>query len=575
MQKILFLDIETDGLDANKIHVCVCKDRETDQLTYHTRAYTFNTLIENYDTIVGHNILSFDVPVLNKLWKSNIPFTKICDTYILSSLFNPDREGKHSLKAWGKRLGLDKIELKSFSLFDKEMLDYCINDVEITHRLYEYLMGTEKRDFSDKSIALEHKIRYVINKQQEHGFYLDTEKAHKLMMEIQNKAQDIEDNLLNKVSLRTKFIKEVKPKIKKDGTRSNVGLKKYNSEDIVGPFSAFEYEKFNLASPKQIIERLNEYGWKPVEFTPKGSPKISEKNLQTISSSAPEEVKRLAEWKMMKTRVKTIESWLESVDCNNRVHGKVLTTGAVTGRMIHAEPNMANIVANSKPYGKECRACWTIPDDQHVLVGMDAKGLELRMLANYMKDERYIHEVLEGDPHTYNQELAGLPTRTAAKTFIYAFIYGAGDQKIGSIVGGSTREGRNLRQKFLAGLPKLDTLIESVQNLSERGYIRGIDGRRIMVRRPYAALNTLLQGGGAICCKQWSIFLDEEITKRKLNAHLVNTIHDEQQYEVHRDDAEELVDIADSCMLQVSTYFNMQIPLNADAKIGYTWQETH
>tara|TARA_R110002051_G_scaffold127619_1_gene201253 strand:+ start:1216 stop:2943 length:1728 start_codon:yes stop_codon:yes gene_type:complete len=575
MQKILFLDIETDGLDATKIHVCVCKDRDTEELTYHTRAYTFNSLLKNYDTVVGHNILSFDVPVLAKLWKSDIPLSKICDTYILSSLFNPDREGKHSLKAWGKRLGLDKIEFESFSSFDKEMLEYCINDVEITHRLYEHLIGTEKTDFSDKSIALEHKIRYVINKQQDYGFYLNVEKAHKLMMEIQNKAQDIEDKLLRKVPLKVSLVRDVILKIKKDGTLSKTGLKNYDVTNIGGDFSAIEFKKFNLASPKQIIQRLDGYGWKPIEFTPKGSPKISEKNLQTISSSAPEEVKRLAEWKMMKTRVKTIESWLESVDCNNRVHGKVLTTGAVTGRMIHAEPNMANIVANNKPYGKECRSCWTIPDNQHVLVGMDAKGLELRMLANYMKDERYIHEVLEGDPHTYNQELAGLPTRTSAKTFIYAFIYGAGDQKIGSIVGGSTREGRKLRQKFLSGLPKLDTLIESVQKYSERGYIRGIDGRRIIVRRPYAALNTLLQGGGAICCKQWSIILDEEIEKRKLNAHLVNTIHDEQQYEVHRDHAEELVDIADSCMLQVSTYFNMLIPLNADAKIGGTWQETH
>ena len=575
MQKILFLDIETDGLDATKIHVCVCKDRDTEELTYHTRAYTFNSLLKNYDTVVGHNILSFDVPVLAKLWKSDIPLSKICDTYILSSLFNPDREGKHSLKAWGKRLGLDKIEFESFSTFDKEMLEYCINDVEITHRLYEHLIGTEKTDFSDKSIALEHKIRYVINKQQDYGFYLNVEKAHKLMMEIQNKAQDIEDKLLRKVPLKVSLVRDVILKIKKDGTLSKTGLKNYDVTNIGGDFSAIEFKKFNLASPKQIIQRLDGYGWKPIEFTPKGSPKISEKNLQTISSSAPEEVKRLAEWKMMKTRVKTIESWLESVDCNNRVHGKVLTTGAVTGRMIHAEPNMANIVANNKPYGKECRSCWTIPDNQHVLVGMDAKGLELRMLANYMKDERYIHEVLEGDPHTYNQELAGLPTRTSAKTFIYAFIYGAGDQKIGSIVGGSTREGRKLRQKFLSGLPKLDTLIESVQKYSERGYIRGIDGRRIIVRRPYAALNTLLQGGGAICCKQWSIILDEEIEKRKLNAHLVNTIHDEQQYEVHRDHAEELVDIADSCMLQISTYFNMLIPLNADAKIGGTWQETH
>ena len=171
--------------------------------------------------------------------------------------------------------------------------------------------------------------------------------------------------------------------------------------------------------------------------------------------------------------------------------------------------------------------------------------------------------------------LAELPNRNAAKTFIYAFIYGAGNQKIGSIVNGSQEDGRKLREKFLSNLPKLDNLIQSVQKHSSRGYIRGIDGRRILIRRAHAALNTLLQGGGAICCKQWAIFLDEEIQRRKLRAYLVNTIHDEQQYEVHMDDAEELVSIADPCMTRVSNFFQMNIPLNADAKIGRTWQETH
>ena len=239
---------------------------------------------------------------------------------------------------------------------------------------------------------------------------------------------------------------------------------------------------------------------------------------------------------MLKTRAKTIESWLDVVDENNRVHGKVITMGAVTGRMVHADPNMANIVANYKPYGSESRSCWTVPDDKHVLVGMDAKGLELRMLAHYMKDDAYSHEVLEGDPHTYNQKLAGLPTRTSAKTFIYAFIYGAGDRKIGSVVNGSAEQGKKLREKFLTSIPKLDSLVKNVQKFATRGYIRGIDGRRIMIRHPHAALNTLLQGGGAVCCKQWSIFIDEEIRKRKLRAYLVNTIHDEQQYEVHKDE---------------------------------------
>jgi DNA polymerase I-like protein with 3'-5' exonuclease and polymerase domains len=494
---------------------------------------------------------------------------------LLSALVNPDREGKHSLAAWGKRLDLEKIEYLDFSEFNSEMLKYCINDVEITYKLYHYLMDIERRDFSDKSIRLEHKIRHVLNKQERHGFYLDVEKAHKLMMEVVTEAKNIEDNILSKVPLRVKFIKEVKIKIKKDGTRSNVGLKKYDTNLIVGDFCAIEFEKFNLASPKQIIERLNQYGWKPVEFTPKGSPKISEKNLQTISSSAPEEIKRLAEWKMLKTRAKTIESWISVVDKDNRVHGRVITMGAVTGRMVHSEPNMANIIANNKPYGEECRSCWTVSNNEYVLVGMDAKGLELRMLANYMNDESYIYEVVEGDPHTYNQKLAGLPTRTAAKTFIYAFIYGAGDRKIGSIINGSAEQGKRLREKFLTSIPKLDSLVKNVQKLATRGYIRGIDGRRMMIRHPHAALNTLLQGGGAICCKQWAIFLDEEIRNRKLRAYLVNTIHDEQQYEVHKDDADELVNLADPCIARVSPYFSMKVPLNADAKIGVTWAQTH
>ena len=575
MQKILFLDIETDKLDAEKIHVVVCKDGQTETLNYFTKANIFNKFILNYDILVGHNIVSFDAPVLNKLWNSCIPISKIVDTFLLSALFNPDREGKHSLAAWGKRLNLDKIEYLDFSEFNSKMLEYCINDVEITYKLYHYLMDIEKRDFSDKSIRLEHKIRHVLNKQERHGFYLDVEKAHKLMMEVSTEAKTIEDNLLTKVPLRVKFIKDVKIKIKKDGTRSNVGLKKYDTNLIVGDFCAIEFEKFNLASPKQIIERLDQYGWKPVEFTPKGSPKISERNLQTISSSAPEEIKRLAEWKMLKTRAKTIESWLDVVDKENRVHGKVITMGAVTGRMVHSEPNMANIIANNKPYGEECRSCWTVPSEEYVLVGMDAKGLELRMLANYMNDEEYIHEVVEGDPHTYNQKLAGLPTRTSAKTFIYAFIYGAGDRKIGSVVNGSAEQGKKLREKFLTSIPKLDSLVKNVQKFATRGYIRGIDGRRIMIRHPHAALNTLLQGGGAVCCKQWSIFIDEEIRKRKLRAYLVNTIHDEQQYEVHEDDAQELVSLADPCIARVSPYFSMKVPLNADAKIGVTWAQTH
>ena len=197
------------------------------------------------------------------------------------------------------------------------------------------------------------------------------------------------------------------------------------------------------------------------------------------------------------------------------------------------------------------------------------------MLAHYMKDKEFTEEVINGDPHTYNQQAAGLATRDQAKTFIYAFLYGAGPAKIGSIVNGSARDGRDLQQKFLTNMPNLAKLTRAVRGKATRGYVRGLDGRRIWIRSEHAALNTLLQGGGAIVCKQWSIFLKKEIDKRNLSAMLVNTIHDEQQYEVLRSDAEEVCAISDLAIQNVGSFFNLRVPLNADAKIGNTWAETH
>tara|TARA_R110000765_G_scaffold98296_1_gene184825 strand:+ start:7 stop:1065 length:1059 start_codon:yes stop_codon:yes gene_type:complete len=347
-------------------------------------------------------------------------------------------------------------------------------------------------------------------------------------------------------------------------------------ETVVGPFSMVAFEPFNLGSPKQIIARMERFGWKPTEFTEKGQAKITQKNLETVSPTAPTSIKNLAKWKMLETRVKTMEGWLDALSADGRVHGKVFPMGAVTGRMTHAEPNLANVVSSNKPYGTELRSCWTVENvDTHCLVGMDVKGLELRMLAHYMQDDSFTSEVIDGDPHTYNQNAAGLETRAQAKTFIYALLYGAGAAKIGSIINGSSRKGKETQDKFLRNVPKLGKLINAVQKKANRGYIRGIDGRKLWIRQTRAALNTLLQGGGAVVCKQWSIILYDEIQRRNLDAHLVNTIHDEQQYEVSKEHAEELMEIADTTMLETGRFFDMRLPLNADAKMGTTWAETH
>jgi|TARA_R100001530_G_scaffold57829_4_gene42012 DNA polymerase-1 len=576
--KCTTIDIETDGLDATKIWVVVCQDINTKKIRIFQDNTNLKRYLVQYEKIIGHNVLSFDVPILNELWTMDISMEKVVDTLIISQLFSPNREKGHSLAAWGHRLGMEKGEFNDFSSLSREMVDYCIQDAKITTRVYEYLMTKEKKDFSDTSIILEHKIRDVINKQQKHGFYLDVKKAHMLMVETKSKAKEIEEEILVSMQAKVKFVKHVVPKIKKNGEISSVGIKQIpNYETVVeGEFSSIEFQPFNLASPQQIIERMQEYGWKPIEFTPKGNPKVSERNLSTVSPNAPKALQKLAEWKMLETRWKTVEAWLEAVDTDSRVHGKVRTMGAITGRMTHSEPNMANVVASYKPYGKECRDCWTVADtNNYALVGVDAKGLELRMLAHYMNDKEFTDAVVSGDPHTLNQKAAGLPTREAAKTFIYALCYGAGSQKIGNIIGGSSREGEKLKQKFFKNMPKLGNLIKKAQLYSRRGYVRGVDGRRLLVRSSHASLNTLLQGAGAICCKQWSILLDDKIEQLQLDAHLVNTIHDEQQYECHKKDVDKLCEIADTTMQQVGVDFNMNIILNADAKVGTTWAETH
>ena len=444
--------------------------------------------------------------------------------------------------------------------------------------MFKHLLDDEKDSFCDGSIELEHMIKHVITQQERKGFYLDEKKTHILLSEIKSKSDEILLQVRQEVKPSVRLVREVIPRYKKDGCLAATGLQSIDRphETVGGPFSMISFEPFNLGSPKQIIARMERFGWKPVEFTEKGQAKITQKNLETVSSTAPSSIRNLAKWKMLETRVKTMEGWLDALSSDGRVHGKVFPMGAVTGRMTHAEPNLANIVSSNKPYGTELRSCWTVENvDTHCLVGMDVKGLELRMLAHYMQDDNFTSEVIDGDPHTYNQNAAGLETRAQAKTFIYALLYGAGAAKIGSIINGNSRQGKETQEKFLRNVPKLGKLIGAVQKKASRGYIRGIDGRKLWIRQARAALNTLLQGGGAIVCKQWSIILHDEIQKRNLDAHLVNTIHDEQQYEVSKEHSEELMEIADTTMLKTGEFFNMRLPLNADATMGTTWAETH
>jgi DNA polymerase I-like protein with 3'-5' exonuclease and polymerase domains len=241
---------------------------------------------------------------------------------------------------------------------------------------------------------------------------------------------------------------------------------------------------------------------------------------------------------------------------------------------------MAQIPNAGSIYGHECRECWTV-EDGNVLVGCDASGLELRMLAHYMKDEGYVRTVTEGsakegtDVHTVNQRSAGLPTRDAAKTFIYAFLYGAGDSKIGSIVGGTARDGSRLKSKFLAQTPSLARLLERVKRTAATGAVPGLDGRRIWVRSEHAALNSLLQGAGAIVMKKALCLFYDKVKANKWPVKLVVNVHDELQWETLPEFAEITGKACVESIEEAGKHFNLRCPVTGEYKIGRSWKETH
>jgi DNA polymerase I-like protein with 3'-5' exonuclease and polymerase domains len=339
------------------------------------------------------------------------------------------------------------------------------------------------------------------------------------------------------------------------------------------PFMRKTLQEFNLGSRKQIGQRLQELGWKPNKFTPTGQAIVDETTLKKITHI--KEAQLIADFLLYQKRLAQVHSWIDAVhEDDGRVHGSVICTGAITGRMAHRGPNMAQVPAVYSPYGKECRSCWVVPKG-YKLVGIDASGLELRLLAHYMADEDYINEIINGDIHTANQQFAGLKSRDEAKTFIYALIYGAGDEKIGSIIKGNRADGKRLRERFLTGLPTLRTLKERVDRASEKSYLKGLDGRKILLRHKHAALNTLLQGGGAIAMKKALVILDDNIRLNGLDAKFVANIHDEWQIQVLESQADFVGRLGVEAIEKAGQHYNMRCPLTGEYKIGDSWYETH
>ena len=581
----LVFDIETNGLKPSKIWCMAVVNADTEEL----KSFGPDKLdeaveyLKSADKLVGHNIIGYDIPVIKKLMNTDLKeHAKVIDTLVLSRLFNPTREGGHSLESWGYRVGLNKIEFDEYDTYSQEMLSYCETDTVLNNKIFTTLK-TEASNFSSSSIRLEHQAAEIMHEQREHGFLLDVPKATLLIAELSDKIYEVETKVHE--TFRPKKIKTVlKATFTKSGAlskmaniegsikKSRLSPEEYEEIAIKRTLTRINEEPFNLGSRKQIGEYLIDFGWEPKKFTPTGQPIVDEGTLSKIKDIP--EAKLIAEYLLLQKRIAQLNSWVKEAHEDDRVRGFVNPNGTITGRMTHNSPNMAQCPSVRSPYGKECRECWTVPEG-YKLVGIDASGLELRMLAHYMNDEAYTNEILHGDIHTANQKLAGLESRDQSKTFVYALIYGAGNAKLGSVVGGNKTDGERLRKRFLDNLPSFKALRDRVSRASTKGYVKGLDGRKLFIRSEHSALNTLLQGAGAIVMKEAMRLLHDRIKWQGLDAHFVCNVHDEWQLEVREDNADIVGTAGIESIEDAGKVLNLRCPLTGEYNVGTNWAETH
>ena len=600
--KIIF-DLETDGLlpDVSKVH-CIAMTVEgakAAQVFANEEGYDCLEqgleIMSSSEGLVGHNIIGYDLPVLKKIlgWEPS-KHTEISDTLVVSRLayshmmtadvkkkYIPTKlYGSHSLKAWGYRLGMAKgdfnHETTDWSTFTDEMAGYCATDVALTSILFDHLCETE---CSKEAVKLEHEFAHVIQRQVKNGFAFDVKKGQELYVSLLKRQEELGKGLRDSYGSWYVSDGELTPK------KNNI-KRGYTAGCTLTKIKKVE---FNPNSRDHVAQRLKADGWIPKDFTPNGKPKIDETVLGGLQLP---HCKELKEHFLISKRISQLaegdNAWLK-LEKSGRIFGNVNTNGAITGRCTHSFPNVSQVPAIYSPFGKECRELFKASNGK-VLVGCDADGLELRALAGYLTkydSGKYVKAAVEGssrkgtDIHSLNQKLLGLQSRDTAKTFFYAFIYGAGNEKLGKILGTTITGGKKARMKLLDGVDGLLKLTEAVkQAYRRRGHLIGLDGRRLYVRSEHSALNTLLQSAGAVLMKKALVLLDERLQFLGLDPgddyEFVANIHDEFQIECKERYAKRFIGPqAERAITRAGEYYEFGCPLSGTFKIGRNWAETH
>ena len=542
------LDIETN-LAHDTIWMAGVYLPDRNEAVSCTTSSALRDALRGVDTIIGHNLVAFDLPVLERVWGWKWSGA-VQDTLVLGRLLNPAIEGGHKLKDWALRAGKELKEEFDLADFDKGLTDsmvhYCLQDCRANWDVYKHIDSQlNEQGFSEQCRDLEHAVAKATEQQVANGFAFDFNTACNLYCEHEQRMREIEEEL-----------QAIFPPIVEERWSEKTGKRLKDKVTV-----------FNVGSRPQIAERLSAKGavWK--DTTPSGKPKVDETTLKQ-NEHVPEAVLVL-EYLTLQKRYAMLKSWLDAVQDDGRIHGYVNTCGAVTGRMTHSSPNMAQIPSDSL-----YRQCFVVPEG-YKLVGIDASALELRLLAHYMRDDDYIREVLEGDVHTANQNAFKCETRAQAKTIFYAMIYGAGDTKLGEAVGGSSTQGERLRDNFMKNLPAFGALMQRVKKQAANGKLPGLDGRQLWVRSEHSALNTLLQSAGAIVMKKALIIAVEKLERYEYPYKIVAQVHDEIQLEVPEEYATKVGACVRNSIRDSGRHFNLRCPMDGQFKVGDTWADTH
>ena len=609
-------DCETNGFmpDVDKIWMIVIQDHASKEIFKFVSKYgIINDVIrlglrklEDYDVLIGHNIIGYDLVVLKHLcgWEPSSTVS-ICDTYILSMLVQYKRKHKHSLEGWGEKLGKPKVGLDmDFSKWSPLMEQRCIGDVELNTMVYDDLMTTSRRMIQKnplflKGIDVEMEFAKLEAEIRNKGWLFNLSAAKELLAEIDGKLTHIEEALEPKIGLRCikKDGLEVKqPAWRKDGCYTvntakwfnidiEAGKPGRNGRPIEGPYCRISFEQGKVSSIEVVKDYLYSLGWEPDEWNydiikgvpVKKSPKLTESSLLLLGDDG----KAISDYYTIRSRKGILEGWIKEVERDGRLHGRMWTIGTPSFRCRHEV--VANLPSVDSVYGKEMRSL-LICEEGFSIVGADSAGNQMRGLCHYIGDDDFTNEVINGDVHQRNADVLGVPRKTA-KPFLYAFLFGGGAGKLGLILTGKrdATVGQSATDKFKNSIPGFAELVESIENTyadttnafgKSDAFIKGIDGRLIFADSRHKLLNYLLQTLEGITCKAAAVWMKRKLVELNIPHYFALHYHDEMAIVVPDEYAEQVRLLSIQAFTDAPKDFGVMC-MNGDAHIGKNYAEVH